>query len=1100
MREIDFHISSNLVKLLSMILFYFISATVRAASEVPQVKPTKQYFMMSQRITGLEDGRAFRRSSTIAFEVDQIVKPGALSTYDISVEAIQTLFAPGVNLTVSSDNPKLVMALSRDPSTERIEGDYPSPIIDFVNSTIKEFAGQPMLSGTGSSSIEPPKDKRLNSFFNEKLRFSHTIKPLQLNQKQLILMEFITDAFFQMLPSGNRIEGCYSGTAVIDAAKMTVYFLATRFDGKRMRGGHADPFLVTSLLLNVEQKGLAPIEFLERSEVFREAVEYLDQKAIPNVGSKVNDDLPIWAREAWLAGEIRSIMIGAIIEHRTNPIPVLMFIPTAIPLLVMEPIMQHTSLISLAATLGMDDNAAIEKALGFSLSLTGLAVKEGIKLFAGVGLVSTELAVGQAINRMPILYRVAAGMSIGLMPGNMTTIRDLSVVATRIQSKEDADYYTSRTGECVYLLAKNGSELLTGKSLNKLLNRPLYLLAKKSSPLPKTALRAALRTAALQRSLDKLEVMKILKQTKKDTDILKLLKLGYELQRGPKDAAGPMPKFGLTGLIDDFRSMMKKDLDPDEVKIVHFDPDELGGVDLSVNRAIEQMDHLDHTLAGVTIDGTNGIIRFLMDPGKTAQQTTIPKHEILYTALALMQYYGDISNITFSLDPVSRKAWDDAIAIVKNKAMAMATYQEKARDQLIQNIKLPQRPRYDGAPVERTAIGHIMLHADMALKSSIMGYDYRTGKRFFISEEHERLVNEAMLNASEVAAMARFWFYLEKCNVHESERSFRIDMHIRVKTTGVDWHGTGGAYQDSGSDDPHLRALTNFIADHLDEFARRFPIINDLEETYRLLIMLDVLKRRGIDLPDVPAISLKGYDDPDVVEGMAAIYAAPELFRVAAFVGGVVINLGQQLETNYSPQGVAVDGLAAAFELKPSGPSLRRSDLYTAGLTKDLGRIVSAYKSMEGSTQNDPYALMVVARAHFEAGKSEKAVEYARRGLKNIHSGASASRTFHVPDVRLVTALEDIQMRGNLVLAIRQRERTTMAVVLILSLLLATGLAVVVSLHLIKRRRSGVSGASGRSKTEISKIDHAPVQKVKKPVRILLGADGIFKKINDEDE
>jgi len=530
--------------------------------------------------------------------------------------------------------------------------------------------------------------------------------------------------------------------------------------------------------------------------------------------------------------------------------------------------------------------------------------------------------------------------------------------------------------------------------------------------------------------------------------------------------------------------------------------DALGGIDLSVAQAIEKMDNLDRALAGATVDSTNGVISFLKDLGRIAPKTTIPRHEILYTALALRQYYGDVSNIAFSLEPTSRKAWEDAFSAGKSRMKAIAANPEEARDELIRSIRVPQRPRYEGAPIERTAIGHILLHADMALKSSTMGYDYRTGERFFISEEHRRLVSEAIVNASEAVSMARFWFYLDECKILESDRSFRIGLRIRVKTTGVDWRGADGTFRDTGRDDPHLRALTSYIGDHLGELAERFPVINDLEETYRLLLLVEALRRRGVELPDVAAIQLNPYDDPDVVDGMAVLHLAPAQLGLGLHVGGVLISLGQRIEAVYSHRGRVTHGLETAFDLKPSEASFRRSNLYAAGLTKDLGRVVSAYDSMDSATQKDPYALMLVARAYLDAGNSDGAAEYARRGLESLRGSAPSPRAPHVKDLRLAGVLEDIQTQANLAVAIRWRERTATLMAFLIALL-PVAVAGAVSLRLLRKHRSG--RAQGRtpgvepSETELSHAANAPAQSGRKPVRLVLGADGVFKKINDED-
>lgn len=515
--------------------------------------------------------------------------------------------------------------------------------------------------------------------------------------------------------------------------------------------------------------------------------------------------------------------------------------------------------------------------------------------------------------------------------------------------------------------------------------------------------------------------------------------------------------------------------------------DKLGGIDFSLKRIIDAMDNIDGLFTGFEIDNNNGMLTFLVDADSQTKHTHLPRHEMFYTALRLMHTYGDISKIAFSLDPTSRKEWDEMFANVLNKIQSM-DYSGENYWYLLKDIHPPQKPRYIGAPIEGTVLGEIALYSDLALKSIFIGFDYRTGERLFLSQEHERLISNFVISsAGNAMVLGRFWFILDRAKVYEKNGRVEIDVNIKAKFMNMDW--MGGSLADTGNISPQAQDLADYISRHLDEIKEHFPIIRDLEEMYRMLILLEVLNLRGIYIPDNSLVQLNNYSKPKVVQGMAVIHAPFSVRGVGAIVGGIDFFIPQRLYFVTDDQWQPSPSLHKAFSIQIPRTGILRSRMYNKYQLGNLDETIAACKEVLRENKADIYALSTMAQAYLDKEKFNEAIAQAQQTLQY-------AQTMEIIPGKNKTAFlrdtENIITKAKLKIAIQQRKKRNIIFALIsIVFIIPAGIFWFFHIRANQDRTKIFQETSPGIPLPVEKSNQCPAQ-------LELGPDGIFRPKNTQ--
>lgn len=464
----------------------------------------------------------------------------------------------------------------------------------------------------------------------------------------------------------------------------------------------------------------------------------------------------------------------------------------------------------------------------------------------------------------------------------------------------------------------------------------------------------------------------------------------------------------------------------------------LGGIDLSVEHVIDAIERNGAVFSGIEINADNGIMSFLAPQEQQPQPTLIPCRQILYEAVRLMHNHGSVANISFSLDPTSKKEWMEASQQTLERTKLL--YGEP--EHIFTDIPVPQSPRYIGAPIKGTAIGYIALHADMALKSLYFGYDYRMRQPLTFSSEYQRLVQA---HHRFVLSNERVWFVLEKAQVNESDGCFWIDVRVQARVMGMEW--CGGDLADTGTIQPESQALASYITEHFEDAKKIFPILRDLEETYRILVFLELLKRNGIILQDNPRTVEIEYPTPDMVQGMAIGMRGDDLsYRFCSLVGGVNFDIGQRF---YFVNGGAPPAMQRVASLTLPKEACWHFLAADALRKSRLDEAAEAAQKAFGVNARDLFALSILGQVSLRRGDYPEAL---RRLSLTLEKARQESVIPGENKVVFIRAIEDGIVKAKVEMVVQAQRRHRIVFLIILS---GTIIAVLLRFIFVRHRRHG---------------------------------------------
>ncbi|MDQ7826215.1 MAG: hypothetical protein RDV48_25655 [Candidatus Eremiobacteraeota bacterium] len=237
---------------------------------------------------------------------------------------------------------------------------------------------------------------------------------------------------------------------------------------------------------------------------------------------------------------------------------------------------------------------------------------------------------------------------------------------------------------------------------------------------------------------------------------------------------------------------------------------------------------------------------------------------------------------------------------------------------LLKDVTLRLRPVYYGAPLEGTAIGKVVLDADLALKSLHSGFDYRNGKALFLSPKHKQLVIDCVRAHPETSgSFERCWLCLDRADISEDSGRLLIEVKMKARVVAQKMR-KGEIIDDAEHTRKESEALADYLSGHLEEAKKHFPALGDLEELYRILVLLEVLKAKGITLPDDPSIHLRTYESPETVKGNVAayIYSDSAYLWCLPDLGGVDLSVSGSIHRTGAGNRTSSDKVSRLFQIK----------------------------------------------------------------------------------------------------------------------------------------------------------------------------------------
>ncbi len=466
----------------------------------------------------------------------------------------------------------------------------------------------------------------------------------------------------------------------------------------------------------------------------------------------------------------------------------------------------------------------------------------------------------------------------------------------------------------------------------------------------------------------------------------------------------------------------------------------LGGIDLSLVRVCGDIDRMGTHLMGIGLDTDSGLLWISANTNSNGAHGSVPISDILKDAIWLMHTQGDIANMAFSLDASSQSEWQSAL----RKTISSSPEDPSLKINVVRSVFVPQKPRYVGKYLKDTCLGSVCLKADMLLKSWNLGFNTDTKKPVNLGGRYRSLL-EAFYKSTGGDTQQRVWFILEKAEVNGQSSAQTIDIHLKAKVMGTQW--SGGCLSDTGEVSKEATDLADFITEHLEVLAEEYPAIADLQNVYRVLVMLEVLRSKGVVLESFNGVPPKS-SQSDLIPGLACIYRFNSNERaIIGMIGGVDMNVSDKIHYNNTPR---ADTLQISKPVRLSRINLCRSRVIKALNENALDRVMSTVSEMRGSG-NDVLLDYAISQALLRRRQFDESIVLLQSLLDRskaapIIPGESKAKWIRRIEDDLMNARVDFAAeRRNL------RNRNTIRYGSILAVLL-TLTCVVVSKH--SRRRS----------------------------------------------
>jgi len=287
----------------------------------------------------------------------------------------------------------------------------------------------------------------------------------------------------------------------------------------------------------------------------------------------------------------------------------------------------------------------------------------------------------------------------------------------------------------------------------------------------------------------------------------------------------------------------------------------IGGVDLNYAKTFKSSNEIKNIILDEYLDK----IDFVGVSGKKISIGTPINKEILSTLFFLKQHYGDVSNLSFTLNikqsdmkKAQRRVKD---FISKNKGLLQT---KKKGIHLINTVSVPNYPYWFGANYGDTIIGKIALDADLALKYLIIDINPKTKQRFRLIPELTKAVNEKSKSYH-----VRLWLYLKSANIEIKNNKVNIGVEIGINTKSIKQISENDTV-DVGESPDYIKNIATILENNFDKIAKVIPSWKALKEVYKGIAVVQLMDALGIRITtSKKANEIRKYIPKSTVNGRA---------------------------------------------------------------------------------------------------------------------------------------------------------------------------------------------------------------------------------------
>ena len=183
---------------------------------------------------------------------------------------------------------------------------------------------------------------------------------------------------------------------------------------------------------------------------------------------------------------------------------------------------------------------------------------------------------------------------------------------------------------------------------------------------------------------------------------------------------------------------------------------------------------------------------------------------------------------------------------------------ERAIEEWIKTCRLPQKVRVLGIPFD-TRFAWVMVKADYDMKKLVDGSDpldivgFESLQKVSF-DEAKKAALAGRISSIPLSSMQRFWFYSGESRYVESEGTILLkQVEVRLLTEEQHLNRRGSIIRRGGTD-PLAEQFTENFTKHYAKVTKQRPIYQDLENLYRIIALVKIMKHRsaltqaGLDL------------------------------------------------------------------------------------------------------------------------------------------------------------------------------------------------------------------------------------------------------------